>query len=74
MTNLSLLPLREAAKFLNLSRHTVRALVSRGELPAVRISARCFKFDPADLRKFVESRRIESSRVPRKVAAAAEAA
>lgn len=47
---------REAAKSLAVSLRTLRALVQRGELTAVRIG-RSVRFDPDDLRRLIEQRK-----------------
>jgi len=43
----------EAAKILGVTDRTVRTLVKKGKLPAVRFG-RSVRFDPADLRNFIE--------------------
>lgn len=42
----------EAARELRMSRRGLGNLVSKGELPCVRISSRCVRFRPEDLRAF----------------------
>lgn len=48
-----LLAYPEAAKVLGVTERTVRSLVCRGALPAVRFG-RSVRIDPADLRAFIE--------------------
>ena len=47
---------REAAAILGLSRRTLWTLYNRGEIPVVRIG-RAVRFDPADLRAWVETKK-----------------
>ena len=51
-----LLSVREAAAVLGISERTIRSLVSRGELPCVRIGRRVL-FDPQDLETFIHKQR-----------------
>lgn len=51
-----LLSYAEAADLLGLHVSTVRGLVSRGDLPIVRIG-NAVRFDTADLKEFIESRK-----------------
>jgi excisionase family DNA binding protein len=46
-----------AAKILGVSKRTVQALVVRGELPACRVGAKLFTFDPVELKAYLEARR-----------------
>lgn len=51
----------EAAALLGVSELTLRRLVARGEVPEVRIG-RAVRFDPRDLRAYVDRLRSESRR------------
>lgn len=48
---------REAAEWLKISERSLWALTQRNELPAVRIG-RSVRYDMADLRAFVDARKI----------------
>jgi excisionase family DNA binding protein len=48
---------RRAAELLCLSPRMVWTLSNRREIPSVRIG-RCLRFDPEDLRRWVESRKV----------------
>lgn len=52
MTNENLLDVRAVAARLGCGVRTVHRLVTRGELPAVRVLS-CLRFDPADLEIFI---------------------
>ncbi len=47
----------EAARMMGVSPGTIDNLRTRGEIPSVKIAARRL-FDPADMRRFIESRRM----------------
>ena len=50
-----LLTVSEASKALSISQRTLWALTApRGPLPAVRIGRRAVRYDPADLREFID--------------------
>lgn len=49
---------RQAAEFLNISPFSVSGKVSRREIPFIKIGRRCL-FDPADLKAFVEARKVQ---------------
>jgi excisionase family DNA binding protein len=51
-----LLRARDAAKYLAISARKLWELTNRGEIPAVRIG-RSVRYDPADLRAWIESRK-----------------
>ena len=48
-----LMTIREAAKALRISERTLWRIMQRGDLQTVRIG-HCLRFDPADLRAYVE--------------------
>ena len=54
-TNDRLLTGNEAADLLGLTSHQVLRLANRGDLPSVRFPNKEVRFDPADLRQFVEA-------------------
>jgi len=49
---------RQAAEFLNISPFSVAGKVARREIPFIKIGRRVL-FDPADLKTFVESRKVK---------------
>jgi excisionase family DNA binding protein len=51
-----LLPIRGAAEYLGVSRATIEWLVSRGELPIVKVAGST-RYDVEDLKGYVESNR-----------------
>ena len=51
---------REAAKALSISERTLWGLTQSGEIPCVRIG-RSVRYDPADLRAWIESRKEASA-------------
>ena len=51
----TLLTESEAADVLRLTARQVLRLASRGELPSVRLPNKAVRFDPDDLREFVEA-------------------
>lgn len=53
--------LAEAAEMLSISQRTMWSLADQGSIPRVRIG-RSVRFDVADLRRFAESRKSESSK------------
>lgn len=53
-----LLRLREAARVLNVSERTIRRLVSSGDLTAIHVTERGFRFSPADLHDFIQRHRV----------------
>jgi excisionase family DNA binding protein len=52
-----LIRLEAAARRLGVSMTTIRRLIDRGELPAVRVG-RVYRMDPRDLERFVEEHRV----------------
>jgi excisionase family DNA binding protein len=48
---------QQAAELLNISPHSLRGYVSRKMIPFIKIGRRTL-FDPADLRAYIESRKI----------------
>jgi len=56
-----LLPVRAAADYLGVSRATVERLVSRGQLPVVRVGA-ATRYDVEDLDAFIETNRCRDRR------------
>ena len=58
---MELLNYEEAAEFLGVQRGTLYAWVSLRRVPHVRFSARCVRFDAAELRAWVEARRVSST-------------
>ena len=48
--------IREAAHLLNLSADTVRRMIAKGELPAVRLR-RTVRVDPRDLERLIQNNR-----------------
>ena len=51
-----LLTAREAARLLSVCERTLWGLTDRGDLPAVRIG-RVVRYDPADLRRWIEQQK-----------------
>jgi excisionase family DNA binding protein len=51
----------EAAEFLNISRFSLRRKVILKEVPHIKIGRRTL-FDPADLRAYIESRKVPARR------------
>jgi excisionase family DNA binding protein len=51
-----LLTAAEAAEALAISERNLWGLTDRGEIPVVRLG-RCVRYDPADLRAFIEARK-----------------
>ena len=47
----------DAREVLRCSATTLESLIRRGELPLVRVSARCLRIEPSALREFIEARR-----------------
>lgn len=45
----------EAARYLRLNRFSLYRLVSQKRIPVVKLSARCIRFRPSDLSRWVES-------------------
>lgn len=45
----------EAAKYLSLNKFSLYHLVSQKRIPVVKLSARCIRFRPSELSKWVES-------------------
>ena len=54
---MSLLGNRQAAEFLGISPHSLRAFVQRRIVPHVKIGRRVL-FDPEDLRRYIESKKV----------------
>jgi excisionase family DNA binding protein len=52
-----LLKAAEAAEFLGVKKTTVYALTKARELPAIIVGQRHFRYSPADLERYVESRK-----------------
>lgn len=50
-----LLTAREAARLLNISERTLYARTADGSIAVVRIGNRGIRYDPADLRRWIES-------------------
>ncbi len=50
-----LLTVRQAAKVLNLSERTLFTLTKSGKIPVVKIGDRGIRYDPADLRAWINS-------------------
>lgn len=53
----ALLGSEEAAALLRIKQRTVQAMAKRGELPCVRFGKRIIRFDPADLRRWIDGRK-----------------
>jgi excisionase family DNA binding protein len=49
-----LLTVRQAAKVLSISERTLWGLTKSGDIPAVRFGGRNVRYDPADLRAWIE--------------------
>ena len=49
-----LLTARQSAKALSISERTLFSLTKAGEIPAVRVSKRGVRYDPADLRAWIK--------------------
>jgi excisionase family DNA binding protein len=62
----SLLDYSRAAELLNVSVPTVKRLVGRGELQAVRVGQRALRFEPATLQTFIENRRLDGQKAERR--------
>lgn len=56
MTAESLWTVHDVAKFLNLAVGSVYHLVSANKIPCIRLSARCLRFWPSEIRAWVESK------------------
>lgn len=54
----------DAAKAIGISKKMLQSLVASGELPVVEFSRQTQVFDPADLKKLIESRK--KTRTPQK--------
>jgi excisionase family DNA binding protein len=50
-----LLTARQAARILSISERTLWGLTKTGDIPAVRFGGRNVRYDPADLRRWIES-------------------
>lgn len=48
---------REAARMLSISERTLWGLTAAGEVRCVRIGRRLVRYDPADLREWIETRK-----------------
>jgi excisionase family DNA binding protein len=57
-----LLTAPQAAKLLTVCERTLWELTKRGALPAVRISKRAVRYDPADLARFIHARKQTAER------------
>ena len=55
---MKLLDYEEAASLLGVRRGTLYAWVSLRRVPHVRFSARCVRFDEAELRSWIEAQRV----------------
>ena len=53
-----LLKKTQVAKILGLSVRTVNTILAEGKLQSIRVSERAVRIDPADLRRYIDSRRI----------------
>ncbi len=65
-----LLTVEEAANWLAVSKPTIRRMISRGEIPIVRIAQRNVRIKLSDLEKYIESNygRIEEINIiPKKI-------
>jgi excisionase family DNA binding protein len=58
----SLLDYQSAAERLNVSESTIKRLVGRGELQAVRVGQRALRIEPATLQTYIESRRLDAQK------------
>ena len=54
-----LLTTREVAAWLGLSTETVLRMWRAGDLPGFRISGSCLRFDPSEVRGWLEGRRLD---------------
>jgi excisionase family DNA binding protein len=52
---------KTAAECLGISPNTIRKFVAEGKLPAFRVGDKLVKFDPKDLDKYLDSRRVDNS-------------
>ncbi len=52
-----LLKTKEAARFLNISERKLWELTNRGEIPSVRIPPRSVRYDPIDLRAWIQQKK-----------------
>jgi excisionase family DNA binding protein len=53
-----LLKAAEAAEFLGVKKTTIYALTKARDLPAIIVGQRHFRYDPVDLERYVESRKL----------------
>ncbi len=51
----------QAAEILNISPYSLRGKVSRREIPFIKVGRRTL-FDPADLRAYIEARKVQPRR------------
>ena len=58
-----LITYEEAAELLGLAKGTVYAMVHQNRLPHIRLGRRLVRFDPVELRAFVEAHRVEARSV-----------
>lgn len=63
--NRLLIPLREAAGMLSMTRQTLMEHVKRGELACVRMAMNSVFFRPSDLHKFIDTKIVEYN--PKKI-------
>jgi excisionase family DNA binding protein len=61
----SLLDYQGAAERLNVSVPTVKRIVGRGELQAVRVGQRALRIEPTTLQTYIESRRLDAQKAER---------
>jgi excisionase family DNA binding protein len=53
---------REVAQRLNITAWTVYDYARRGILPSIRMAPNCIRFDPQDVKTFIEEKRFPPSR------------
>ena len=54
-----MLSTKQVAQRLNVAENTVRSLIEKGQLPAIRVG-KLYRVDEADLRASIETRRLSS--------------
>ena len=59
MSDKPLITYQEAARILGLPRGTLYALVHQNRIPHVRLGRRLVRFDPQQLKDFVDAHRVE---------------
>jgi excisionase family DNA binding protein len=60
METTRLIPAAAVCEQLNVSRGTLRQLVRRGALPAIRLSGTCIRFRASDIEQFIAAREVRS--------------